>query len=823
MIIDTDDDQSSTPSVFPISFKTKQNSKQVDKKKSPEVEFSQVLKQNEYSMNCLNKIQAQIDGVISKVVKGIEKNSTEMIYEDVTQSPTEDLPATRESLEELIKRNDNLEKNMNCLLNKFPSNNERIQVLGETILRYENQTSTTKPTSGQATEVFEQPNRCVIDLLLDYFCHLDSQIVNKEVDIEHRLLFEMRSSEDLNAKITQPFLLSLFIHQAGWKKLFECVQYLLKKEPDQASINSNLNPTIVLDYLSSLLYTPELWRGTESNTQKQLDEECILHLNIPQIYQLVDFITKELCLFSEIHLQKTNDSKSIEACVENFDHVSVLKHQVNKRVQLLKHFMHNLKLKDRTIICGLARHLDAQRQRSFVTNCFKNTSVLTDNCKGILFGKIQNLLLYNIYLEENSIIEHVSNPNRLFSDLYSQIDIPTGLDVKAHNLLNCFGEIEVNYSQNATSSGTIGVSSIINTHFKKKEKEEVVQFAKKQEAFMMDANLLCIKLASTHPFIFIRQIPMMEGLLQGRVVYSFDEFKRRKFDKLFHYIIDLLTILVPYVFRYEYFSYIESIVAHYFDVFKSYCSENREANGSLVLKFFDFFEKFVNTDIEVIYTRVVRKHSAFISYMYKLYADINSLKFINGTLSIPFDTTKTSPAPESNNNIDITLLSSLSSVNIFNQKASVASWTAKQLEPFISKIGNRHNYDGILLVLNELDTVSQRQPKILSYFVFYLQPLMQDSNDKLRDLSIALIMRYLRLNPKETMYFFEAFIECLTNSNSKIFNSGMKVFSDFIILCSEKSNDLLKYALKGAARHNIEISKSLTDAIRLLSLEKYVY
>lgn len=96
----------------------------------------------------------------------------------------------------------------------------------------------------------------------------------------------------------------------------------------------------------------------------------------------------------------------------------------------------------------------------------------------------------------------------------------------------------------------------------------MVAFVKKHEAFMMDANLLCIKLASTHPFIFLRQIPMMEGLLQGRVVYSFDEFKRRKFDKLFHYIIDLLNILIPYVFHNEYLNYIESIIAHYFDVFK---------------------------------------------------------------------------------------------------------------------------------------------------------------------------------------------------------------------------------------------------------------
>ena len=77
------------------------------------------------------------------------------------------------------------------------------------------------------------------------------------------------------------------------------------------------------------------------------------------------------------------------------------------------------------------------------------------------------------------------------------------MDVIAHNLLNCFGEIEVNFSMNATSSGRIGVASSVTT-FKKQEKLEIVAYAKKQEEFMMDANLVCIKLASSHPFIFIR-------------------------------------------------------------------------------------------------------------------------------------------------------------------------------------------------------------------------------------------------------------------------------------------------------------------------------
>ena len=68
-------------------------------------------------------------------------------------------------------------------------------------------------------------------------------------------------------------------------------------------------------------------------------------------------------------------------------------------------------------------------------------------------------------------------------------------------------------------------------------------------------------------FEFSRQLPMMEGLLQGRVVYSFEEFKRRKFDKLFHYIIDILNNLVPYVFHRAYLENIEAVISHYFDMF----------------------------------------------------------------------------------------------------------------------------------------------------------------------------------------------------------------------------------------------------------------
>jgi hypothetical protein len=163
------------------------------------------------------------------------------------------------------------------------------------------------------------------------------------------------------------------------------------------------------------------------------------------------------------------------------------------------------------------------------------------------------------------------------------------------------------------------------------------------------------------------------------------------------------------------------------------------------------------------------------------------------------------------------------SINVLNQKSISSLWSSKQLEPFINKLLNRDSYDGVLSVLQELDAVSQRQPIILSHFVFYLQPLTQDPNDLIRDLSFSLIMRYLRLNPKETLSFYQSFIQCLNSVNSHVFTSAIKIFSDFNLLCSEKSEHLIKSAFRGSFKHNVDISKQLTDTIRLLQLEKYVY
>ena len=155
-----------------------------------------------------------------------------------------------ESLINLINEssNQNLESNLNKKLNEM-SSNERIKSLTESILVYENKDLTPK-------KCLINYRRCIVDILLDYFCHFDPQIINKEFEIEYRLLFELRNNTVENtvnesymvkqdetqfstSAITQSFLLSLFIHQANWQKLYDCVQYLLSKHSFFSTVQNN--------------------------------------------------------------------------------------------------------------------------------------------------------------------------------------------------------------------------------------------------------------------------------------------------------------------------------------------------------------------------------------------------------------------------------------------------------------------------------------------------------------------------------------------------------------------------------------------------------
>lgn len=118
MQVDSDIDIDIKLSAFPFSRSARVSDR--NEEVSEETKLNDVMDHNEYSMTCLNNIEAQIEEIKSKRMKEMDRESNEMVYEDISQSP-ETHQNKQEALELLIKgsKPQNLERNMNSFFDSY--------------------------------------------------------------------------------------------------------------------------------------------------------------------------------------------------------------------------------------------------------------------------------------------------------------------------------------------------------------------------------------------------------------------------------------------------------------------------------------------------------------------------------------------------------------------------------------------------------------------------------------------------------------------------------------------------------------------------------
>jgi hypothetical protein len=183
------------------------------------------LNQTSYSIDFLNTIQKQIDELKNKNIN--EENETQQMQ--VEESPDKQDLSDKLN-DQLISKiianssNQNLETNLKNHLNTIESTSEKINLIADWLLSLEN---TEIQLSSKRNENFSK-NQSVIVILLDYFCHLDPQVISADDPKQYQILFVSREKGN-SSTMTQFFLLSLFIHQGDWQKLHSCVSYLLSQ------------------------------------------------------------------------------------------------------------------------------------------------------------------------------------------------------------------------------------------------------------------------------------------------------------------------------------------------------------------------------------------------------------------------------------------------------------------------------------------------------------------------------------------------------------------------------------------------------------------
>ncbi|XP_069125387.1 integrator complex subunit 1-like [Argopecten irradians] len=324
---------------------------------------------------------------------------------------------------------------------------------------------------------------------------------------------------------------------------------------------------------------------------------------------------------------------------------------------------------------------------------------------------------------------------------------------------------------------------------------------RRNEDRMHDANIACRKLASQHPLLMLRQLPMMSALLKGKTQFKLGQLRHRNYLQLFTHILGLLEAMQPLVFRRDYSASHSDILESFISLLQGHGMERILA--PIVVKFIRYLQNYMMCEPQHS-INVLQPHVGVFSNLTTVYPDMPTLKSLLAGLTLPRQTESDTP-----HQVDMTL----------GLARPTSPWTVGQIAPYLQRLQNATDSSNIMDVLQDLDETSKRKVDILEHFLGDLKKLLLDLNDKIRNTCYSLIMRYIRQVPRSGVQFLASFLQCLDSDNADIITSALKNLPEFCVLCQDHADVLLQKAFLVGTTTSIETSTYIVEALQTLNLE----
>uniref|UniRef100_A0A3Q3XEF0 Uncharacterized protein n=1 Tax=Mola mola TaxID=94237 RepID=A0A3Q3XEF0_MOLML len=477
-----------------------------------------------------------------------------------------------------------------------------------------------------------------------------------------------------------------------------------------------LDPSSALDFLWACSHIPRIWQGRDQKICQKKTEKFVLRLTSEELISLVDLILLE----SELSgLDSPHNGKS------SLDQVSCS--LIQSRLPLLHSYC-----------SGDVENI--KKVSDYLINCTKKweDSAMSKRC--------QNLLL-QIYLHFPEVIQHVTLPEGTLSSGAAAYGSSCKLDVLVHRLVTLLADI--------------GDS-------------------KSAESRVSDANLACRKLAVSHPVLLLRHLPMIAGLLHGRIHLNIHEFRQQNHLTFFTNVLAILELLQPLVFHSDHQGALQDCLLSFMKVLKNF--QRTRSPLVFINRFLHFTQKYITNDAAA-----------------KGYNLLLQMLLNNHICFVPDDL-------------------SAGSLPLVNISASV-SLSAADMTMYLKKMSKGEAVEDVLEVLTEVDEKSRRSPEIIQYFTNHLQRLMASSEELCRNMAFSLALRCIQNNPSLATDFLPTFMYCMGSGNFDVVQTALRNLPEYVLLCQEHADILLHKAFIVGIYGQIDTSSMIAESMKVLHME----
>jgi len=323
---------------------------------------------------------------------------------------------------------------------------------------------------------------------------------------------------------------------------------------------------------------------------------------------------------------------------------------------------------------------------------------------------------------------------------------------------------------------------------------------------MQEFELCARKLMSSHPILFLRNLPLLASSLQGRTHFEFPIFRSRNHLTLFTILLGLLELARPHIFLTRYSEPLEAALNCYVDMFQAYF-QRRESFIGVVDRCAQFLASWQEAGGQPGSNAAafLRKHSGILLRLHSApgTCKMDSLKSLMSTVSLHGQT------------MDMKEQNSTASLPHYSPQETMDPEVAR----LVSELANYDSTDRLVTVLQEITSLSAPRPSILLHFQEELVYHLTHTSTQVRTSAYTLLLRHLKHRPDSWAALLPGYMAALECGEESVVDSALNHLPEFAVLGQENVGRLLSTVFKLGIFTNINTTQHITSAINMLNMQ----
>ncbi|XP_012280876.1 integrator complex subunit 1 [Orussus abietinus] len=313
-------------------------------------------------------------------------------------------------------------------------------------------------------------------------------------------------------------------------------------------------------------------------------------------------------------------------------------------------------------------------------------------------------------------------------------------------------------------------------------------------------ELCARKMATVHPILVLRQLPMLSSSLTGRCYLGFPQFRSGHHLNLFVQVMGLLELLQPHLFDEEHRTAFEDTLENYFYCFQNY--GHIKELIPLLNRFVALLQAYISHDAQKA-LKYLHKHAHTLHELQMQHLGLVSLRNLISGIPIPRE-------GEDNEEVLVTIAPTPPPTKPLIPQ----HWTS-----LLTTLTKLHGED-VFAALQEIEHLSSRKPSVLEPVIDNIAELLVSPQGNIRTLAHTLLSRALKHRPAPNLNILSAFQRCLDSSRADVLMSALDRLPDIVLCMQEHALPLMQKVFELGVNSNVNTIPCINKSIAMLNTQQ---